>query len=264
MSLEALIFDVDGTLADTEEVHRLAFNDAFREHGVKWEWDRSLYMELLQTTGGKERIAHYIASLDLPAVEAQRLRWQIPRIHETKTRLYTQRIEGGAVALRPGVERLIAEAWAAGLKVAIATTTTLANIRALIVSGLGFHALARFDVIAGSDAVAEKKPAPDVYLYALWRLRLAPEQCVAIEDSRAGLRSAKAARLNVVITPTRWTENERFADADLVLPSLGDASAPFDAATAQRMGERWLSLPLLDAMHACWQAHPAGVDSSRG
>lgn len=262
MSISALIFDVDGTLADTEEAHRRAFNAAFREHGLDWDWNPDLYAELLQITGGKERIAHHIDSPRLTPAQAQQLKWLIPRIHRSKTRYYTESVEAGQVPLRRGVHRLISEALAARVKLAIASTTTLANVRALIVSGLGFSALARFNVIASGDVVANKKPAPDIYLYALSRLRLAPRQCVAFEDSAAGLCSAKAAGLGVVVTPTCWTGGQDFAEADLVLPSLGDASEPFQSAPRRLVGAGYLSLECLDAMHDTWNACANPADAA--
>ena len=261
MRLEALIFDVDGTLAETEDAHRRAFNAAFREHGLDWHWSASLYDELLSVAGGKERIMHFIESSDLARSDAGRLKWLVPRIHRTKTLRFTELVEAGEIPLRPGVERLISEALAAGRKIAIASTTTLANVRALIVTNLGFRALSFFNVIASGDVVPTKKPAADIYQYALERLRLSSEGCVALEDSEIGLRSAKGADLFTVITPTRWTRSQCFDDADLVLPCLGDAAEPLDGDSARRLGAGNLTIDLLDSLLVARVA-PTGANAS--
>lgn len=258
MNVEALVFDVDGTLADTEEAHRRAFNAAFREHGLDWKWSRSLYGELLEVTGGKERITHYIESRNLAPDDAERLKWMVPCIHRTKTLHFTEFVEAGEISLRPGVNRLISEALDAGIKLAIASTTTLDNIRALIVSTLGFSALARFNVIASGDVVPEKKPAPDIYRYVLSRLRLAPQSCIAFEDSEIGRRSAKSAGLFTVVTPTSWTRTQCFDAADLLLRSLGESTEPLGEADARRLGGQWLSIEVLDALHNSRTFPPVG------
>jgi len=220
MRLKALIFDVDGTLADTEEAHRCAFNEAFQETGLDWNWSKPKYGHLLSTTGGKERLAAYIASLPLNAAQKMALTRRIPAIHEAKTLRYTRMIKDGLVPLRPGVERLLDEAARHGVQACIASTTTFANIEALLRTALGEDALDRFAVIGAGDQVARKKPAGDIYEWVLRKLRLAAEDCVAIEDSANGLRAAKAAGLYTIVTPSYWTKMEDFLAADLVLPSL--------------------------------------------
>jgi beta-phosphoglucomutase-like phosphatase (HAD superfamily) len=220
MKLKALIFDVDGTLADTEEVHRCAFNLAFERHGLDWNWDRSLYARLLLTTGGKERLTVYIDSLPLGAGERRDLRQRIAAIHRTKTDLYASMIAAGSLSLRDGVERLIDEAAGANVQLAIASTTTLANIEALLQATLGRHSPQRFAVIGAGDQVRHKKPAPEIYRFVLRELDRPADECAAIEDSATGLAAAKTAGLYTVVTPSAWTAGEDFTRADLVLPSL--------------------------------------------
>lgn len=218
--LSALIFDLDGTLADTEETHRQAFNAAFIEFELWWDWSPPRYKKLLAVSGGKERLRHYIGTLRLPPAERERLQHIVPALHETKTRIYTELLVRGQRPFRPGVPTLLRAARDAGLKLAIASTTTSANVGALLQANLGAAPSIGFDVVACGDQVAQKKPAPDIYRLALSSLRLASENCVAFEDSRNGLRAAKAAGLTTVVTPTRWTAEEDFSGADLVLPSL--------------------------------------------
>lgn len=218
--LAGLIFDLDGTLADTEETHRQAFNAAFIEFELRWDWSPPRYKRLLAVSGGKERLRHYIGTLRVTADERERLQHIVPALHDTKTRIYTELLVRGQRPFRPGVPALLRAARDAGLKLAIASTTTSANVSALMQANLGTASGISFDVIACGDQVAQKKPAPDIYRLALSSLRLASEACIAFEDSANGLRAAKAAGLVTVVTPSRWTAEEDFAGADLVVPSL--------------------------------------------
>jgi HAD superfamily hydrolase (TIGR01509 family) len=246
--LKAVIFDVDGTLADTEDAHRCAFNSAFEEQGLDWNWTRPRYAELLATTGGKERLAVHVDSLALEPAECARLKARIPAIHATKTELYTRMIDDGRVALRDGVARLIDEALDAGVRLAIATTTTYANIEALLRVNLGAAALARFAVIGAADQVRRKKPAPDIYAYVLHELALSSSDCVAIEDSFNGLIAAKGAGLYTVVTPSYWTRDEDFSAADLVLPTLGSEARPLAPAAAALVGHFQLGIRELERL----------------
>ena len=224
--LQALIFDLDGTLADTEETHRQAFNAAFIELGLWWDWGPPLYTGLLAISGGKERLRHYIATLPVADAERERLLQLVPGIHATKTHIYTELLVRGQRPFREGVLPLLRAARAAGLKLAVASTTTSANVSALLEANLGRASDIAFDVVACGDVVPEKKPAPDIYRLALSSLRLPSEACIAFEDSLNGLRAAKAAGLATVVTPSRWTAEEDFGGADLVLPSLEGLELP--------------------------------------
>lgn len=218
--IEALIFDVDGTLAETEEIHRLAFNMAFAAAGLEWEWDRDLYRRLLSVTGGKERMAHYVSRHDPEAVE--HVTPLIPGLHRDKTVRYAEMIASGEIALRPGISELIREAHETGVKLAIATTTSAQNVEALIKATLGAEALGWFAVIGAGDVVPAKKPAPDIYLWVLERLGVPAEKAVAFEDSRNGLLAAVGAGLRTVVTPGLYTGGADFSEADVVVDDLGD------------------------------------------
>jgi HAD superfamily hydrolase (TIGR01509 family) len=224
--LEALIFDVDGTLADTEETHRQAFNAAFIEFELWWDWSPDRYAELLHISGGRERILHYIDTLGLPPAERARVRELMPALHRTKTRIYTELIERGQRPFRPGVAKLLEAARAAGLKLAIASTTTAVNVDALLRANLARTPQLAFDVVACADQVGAKKPAPDIYNLVLASLHLPATSCIAFEDSVNGLRAAKAAGLTTVVTPSRWNAGEDFAAADRVLASLEAVDVP--------------------------------------
>jgi HAD superfamily hydrolase (TIGR01509 family) len=234
--LGALIFDVDGTLADTEETHRQAFNYAFVAFGLDWEWSKALYRELLRTSGGKERIDRFVEALSVPQSEKRRLAALAPAIHREKTRLYTELVADGRCELRPGIARLLREASASGVRLAIASTTSPQNVDALLTRHLGPGALRMFDAIACGDHVQRKKPAPDIYHLALAMLGLPAWACIAFEDSPNGVCAAKCAGLFTVVTPSPWTAGERFRGANLELPHLGDERHPLPAEIASALG----------------------------
>jgi beta-phosphoglucomutase-like phosphatase (HAD superfamily) len=234
--LRALIFDVDGTLADTEELHRQAFNSAFLEMALDWDWGREQYRKLLEVSGGKERIGHYIEQLQLEPPQRRALRECIPMIHSAKTRIYKDLVETGHLSFRPGIKRLLTEARAAEIKLGIATTTTLDNVHALLDSALGARGAGWFDAVGAGDLVEHKKPAPDIYNQVLSTLRVPRHECVAFEDSVNGLRAAKAAGLFTIVTPTQWNNDHDFTGANLVMTSLDDNCPPLAAASADKDG----------------------------
>ncbi|APZ42287.1 HAD family hydrolase [Acidihalobacter ferrooxydans] len=229
MSLQALLFDVDGTLADTErDGHRVAFNQAFAEAGLDWEWSVALYGELLAVTGGKERIRFYLQRHrpDFARAAGDDLDTFIAGLHRSKTRHYLALLERGEIPLRPGVRRLLDEARVEGLRLAIVTTTTPENVDVLLRTTLGEDALGWFEVIAAGDVVPAKKPAPDIYQYALEAMGLGPEVCLALEDSENGLRSAAAAGCRTLVTVNEYTCQQDFSGAWLVVDQFGEAAAP--------------------------------------
>jgi HAD superfamily hydrolase (TIGR01509 family) len=242
MRIKALIFDVDGTMADTEEAHRVAFNLAFQRHRLGWTWQPTEYRDLLKITGGKERLAHYIGTLALARPERSRLFGMVTAIHAEKTRFYSAFVADGAVPLRDGVARLLEEALAAGCKLGIASTTSGSNIEALLNSTLGSRGLEIFSVIACGDQVRAKKPAPDIYHLALHRLGISAANAAAIEDSPNGLEAAAAAQIWTVVTPSFWTHEGDFSRADLLLPRLGDPHYPVAGEPGNKLAKcAWLS-----------------------
>lgn len=225
-TLNALIFDVDGTLADTEMVHLEAFNEAFRACDLDWVWTVDLYNELLKVSGGKERIAHYWQQQNptVRSLSGDAIKETINKIHEIKTAAYEQHVRDGHVNLRPGVLNLIEQAHRAGLQLAIATTTSPANIAALLRKHLGADWRMRFTLIEDASTAPNKKPHPQVYQQTLAGLGLPAAQCLAFEDSANGLKAALATGLKTIITTNAFTVDQDFTGALCVLPSLDNMS----------------------------------------
>jgi HAD superfamily hydrolase (TIGR01509 family) len=246
--MQALIFDVDGTLADTETAHLRAFNAAFEEARLDWFWDEPLYARLLNVAGGKERLLHYWRTIEREEAEGSRAQEAVDALHALKTRHYTERMRERGVPLRPGIARLIDEAIEAGLRVAIATTTTPANLDALLQPHFGTSWRHRFAAIGDASTTTAKKPAPDVYRHVLEQLGLHPAACLAFEDSRNGLLAARAARVPVVATPSAFTVHEDFDGALAVLPHLGDPHTPI-LQMVRGVWHRWVDLATLRQWH---------------
>ncbi len=246
-TLDALIFDVDGTLAETErDGHRVAFNRAFAEAGLGWQWSVDDYGELLAIAGGKERLHHYLQQQH-PEHPLAGDRQAIAQLHAAKTEHYRQLLASGTIPLRPGVRRLLAAARQAGLRLAIATTSALPNALALLERHLD---PAWFAVIAAGDVVAAKKPAPDIYHYALQQLGLPARSCVAIEDSEHGAIAAQRAGLTTIVTVNDYTQAQDFPGAALVLDSLGDPEQPCRRLAGQLAPSPFLTLAHLQMLLA--------------
>jgi len=221
--LKALLFDVDGTLADTErDGHRPAFNAAFREYGLDWDWDVALYGQLLAVTGGKERMKFYVEYFRPDYAKPADFDDLVAELHKAKTRHYTRMLAEGGIPLRPGVKRLLEEARAAGLTLGVATTTTPENVTELLRHSLASDGPEWFDVIAAGDIVPAKKPAPDIYVWAMEKLGLKPAECLAFEDSENGIRASLGAGLRTVVTVNDYTRDHDFAGAVAVLPDLSN------------------------------------------
>ncbi len=247
--LQALLFDVDGTMADTEDGHRRAFNQAFRDFGYDWLWDRPLYGQLLAVTGGRARIRHYLAGSHPEMLDRDDCESRIAELHGRKTEHYVAALGGGGITLRPGVERLISEAREQGVRLAIATTTTPLNVQALLENTLGRQALDWFDAIAAGDCVEHLKPAPDVYLWVLDKLGLPAAACLALEDSANGLKAARAAGVMTVVTHCPYTRDHDFGGAIAIADSLGDGDRPAHFDSGGNSAKTVIDMDLLRRWH---------------
>lgn len=219
--MKALLFDCDGVLVDTErDGHRVAFNEAFAARGLDVVWDVALYGELLQIAGGKERMRHYFNHHGWPP-DAHDRDVLIQELHRLKTDRFMQIIESGQLPLRSGVRRLVDEAIAAGIRLAVCSTSNERAVTAIVETLLGPERRRHFALYAG-DIVPRKKPAPDIYMLASERLAVPAAGCVVVEDSRNGLLAAKAAGMACLITRSRYTAAEDFREADWIVDELGD------------------------------------------
>jgi HAD superfamily hydrolase (TIGR01509 family) len=219
--LKAIFWDQDGVIIDTEkDGHRVAFNKMFKEVGYDFEWSVDTYGELLSISGGKERMRHYFTEKGIilegdPEKDAELLL----SLHKKKTALFVELIESGILPLRTGVKRLMQEAMEAGLRLGVCTTANERSANAIAKGMLGDIDL---EFVLAGDVVKKKKPDPEIYLLALERTGLSPDECIVIEDSRNGILAAKAAGLRAVATTNIYTENEDLSDASIVVTSLGD------------------------------------------
>jgi HAD superfamily hydrolase (TIGR01509 family) len=213
----AVILDVDGTLAETEGIHRRAFNAAFAESGLDWYWDHRTYRKLLRTTGGKERIQAF-GRMRHPRIGLSDV--DVAKLHRLKTQHYGRLIDQHTSRLRPGVETFIRDAIARGQRLAIATTTTFSNVDDLLSAALDRKWQSLFAAVVAGDDVARKKPAPDVYIEALAKLGLAADDCLAIEDSANGLKAAASAGLPVLISRSEYFRDDDFSGALAVVDEL--------------------------------------------
>jgi len=250
-SLQALIFDVDGTLSDTErDGHRVAFNQAFEDAGLDWNWSVELYGELLAVTGGKERMAYYLEKFNTDFPTDDKTPLMIKELHASKTIHYTELLSSGAIPLRPGVKRLIHEARENNMRMAISTTTTPANVTALLEHALEKGSTKWFEVIAAGDIVPAKKPAADIYVWALNELKLNAENCLAFEDSENGIKSSLGANLKTIITINDYTKDHDFTGASLVLNQMGEPDNGFKTLAGNNYGANFINLQLLNKIHA--------------
>lgn len=223
--MKALIFDCDGVLVDTEkDGHRVAFNRAFSEMGLSVNWDIGLYADLVKVAGGKERMKHFFSTNGWPDGVNDKDSLIID-LHKNKTKLFMEIIENGELSLRPGVARLVDEAIADNIKLAVCSTSNEKAVNLIVSKLLGEERQKHFSKIFAGDIVKNKKPNPEIYQMAISYLNLNPNDCIVVEDSRNGLLAAKGAKLKCVITTNGYTKNEDFSEADLVVSELGDNSS---------------------------------------
>lgn len=225
-----LVFDCDGTLADTERYgHLPAFNQTFAEFGLPVRWTEEEYGQKLRIGGGKERMAslltpEFVAAVGLPT-DPEGQAAAVATWHKRKTTIYTTMVAAGALPARPGIARIVEDAYADGWVLAVASTSAEPSVRAVLEHVVGRDRAQDFTVLAG-DIVPHKKPAPDIYELTLERIGLPADRVVAVEDSRSGLLAAHAAGLVCAITVNGYTAREDFDDAAFVVDSLGEPPGP--------------------------------------
>jgi HAD superfamily hydrolase (TIGR01509 family) len=225
--MPSIIFDCDGVLADTEkDGHLPSFNKTFEHFNLPVRWSVEDYAEKLKIGGGKERVKSllspdFISKANLPKSPESQAE-EVAKWHKYKTNVYTDLVKRGVMPARPGIARIVKEAHEAGWSLAVASTSHEDSVRAVLTHAVGDLLATQFAVFAG-DIVPKKKPAPDIYLFALDKLNLNPAEVIVIEDSNNGLRASLAAGLKTIVTVSSFTTKEDFTGASLVVSSLGDA-----------------------------------------
>jgi len=252
----ALVFDCDGVLADTERYgHLPAFNATFEEYGLPVRWDAEVYAEKLRVGGGKERMAtlfddpEFVAAVGVPDDPEGRAEL-LARWHRTKTAAFKRLVVTGRLPPRPGIARVIHGALAQGWPVAVASTSAVESVRAVLEAAVGEEAASRVPVFAG-DVVAAKKPDPAIYLHTVEQLGLDAAETLVVEDSRNGLRAAVGAGLACLVTVSGYTRDEDFTESVLVVSELGDPDRPPIDVLANRGPATPGNLVTLDDLHAC-------------
>ncbi len=250
MKLSAVLFDVDGTIAETEEYHRRSFNEAFKEFNLDWFWDEAIYKELINVGGGKERIMHHIKRAWPEMLNFKNLSKYIDSIHKIKNEIFEDYMEDQSIRPRPGVLRLIKELKEKEIRLALVSSSSEANILNLFNKALKINPSDQFDLISHGDLTKNKKPSPEIYEWTLEKLRLPPQACIAIEDSPRGLESALRANINVIVTPSILTLDEKFKDAKLVISDLGDKKNPFKTISGEDYGFSYVNFELLNKIQS--------------
>jgi HAD superfamily hydrolase (TIGR01509 family) len=248
MQLSAVLFDVDGTIAETEDLHRRSFNESFKEFNLDWFWDEAIYRELINIGDGKDRIEHHIKRAWPEMLEYKNLNKYISSIHKVKNEIFKDLIIECEIRTRPGVIRLIEELKKHNVRIAIVSSTTQEDLMTLFKKGLELDPNSMFDLVAHGDCTKKKRPSPEIYEWILEKLRLPPQSCVAIEDSLRGARSAMNADINVLVTPSFYTKDEVFDEAKVVVSSLGEAHQPFEIVKGNVFGNKIVNYNLLNEL----------------
>lgn len=223
--LEAILFDCDGVLADTErDGHRPAFNKAFENNGIEDEWDVELYGKLLETGGGKERMTAHWNECGWPSAipEDERVE-KVKQLHLEKTDIFMEMINQGAIPLRAGVLRLVDEAIENGVRLAVCSTSNEKAVNNIVQVLMGDERRSKFEIFAG-DMVKAKKPAPDVYLMAVEEMGLDKNRCIVVEDTHIGKEAALAAGIKCIVTKSSYSADEDFTGASMIVDELGEDS----------------------------------------
>jgi len=222
LAFKALIFDVDGVVAETEaDGHRVAFNRVFEEEGLGVVWDHATYGELLKIAGGKERMRVVVDARDFKKEVGDKDEY-IKKLHKRKTAVFQELVGEGRLPGRPGVKRLIEEAHGRGIRLGVGSTSNIDAVTTLLKSVLGEQVFGCFDVVLAGDVVKRKKPDPEIYNLNAERLGVSPAECCVVEDMVIGLQAARASGMRCVITRSYYSRNDDFSGADLVVDNLGE------------------------------------------
>ena len=218
MKLKAVIVDVDGTLVETENYHRIAFNKTFLLNNLNFSWDKLEYKKLLEIAGGKERLIYFFKQKKLDH-KFQKKNF-ISDLYDQKRNIYKSILPKSIKLLRPGVNHLLKRLKSNNIKISIATSSSFISVNSLSKSIWNKPIKDVFDEVITGDDVFKKKPSPEVFNLSLDKLNIQNSDCVVIEDSKIGLKAAKLAKIKTLITPSFFTMDQNFEDADYITPNL--------------------------------------------
>ena len=224
--IKALIFDVDGTIAETEELHRKAYNNVFSEEGMDWIWSKELYKKLLKIAGGKERLNHFEENVTTKKYYLKEI--DILKIHTKKNKRYNEWVNDGYLQPRSGIKSIIKKSFDQKIKLAISTSTSMMNVKSLFKKCFGFEPSSFFQAIATGDMVKRKKPDSELYSLVLNQLSLDPSECIALEDSNIGLLSAKKANIKTICSPSEYHIDDDFTKADFMCEDFTKDKLPLE------------------------------------
>ena len=248
MKLSAVLFDVDGTFAETEDFHRKSFNESFKEFNLDWFWDEEIYRELIHVGGGKERIKYHINRAWPEMLNFKNLNKYIDSIHKVKNEIYGDFISESKIKPRTGVIRLVKELREKKVRMGLVSSSSEENVINLFETGLKIDISENFEIVAHGDCTPHKKPSPEVYEWALEKLKLPPQACIAIEDSPRGMESSLAAGISTIVTPSYLTIGENFDGAKLVISDLGEINKEMVTIKGNDHGHKIVDFELLDKL----------------
>lgn len=249
MKLKAVLFDVDGTIAESEELHRISFNESFKEYGLSWYWDEAIYRELILIGGGKERIKYYIERACPEMLTHKNLTDYIKALHEVKSQIYKDNLMERGASLRPGVKRLLEELKKKDIRVSLVSSTSEENLNNLFKIGLKISPKKWFEVIGHGECTPNKKPSPEIYFWVLEKMKLPPDACLAIEDAPRGVDSAISAGLKVIVTPSKYTLNEDFKKGTLIVSHLGEPDNQFKVIKGKTYKRHFVDYEMITKVH---------------
>jgi HAD superfamily hydrolase (TIGR01509 family) len=245
MRLQAILFDLDGTIAETETIHLQCFNEAFYHFGLPYRWTFEEYRSLLEIADGQERILHYLKKLNNPPDHPDDL---AAGLHKLKNELYVERMKAG-FQVRPGVRRLLEEALACNITCGLTTMTSHMNVDPLLRYSLAEDYLKYFAFMLTGSEIRHKKPDPAIYIAAKQMLLERDRRnIIVIEDSHIGLLAARSAGLPVLITQNEFTEHHDFSGAAAVLSDLGDPEKPARLIKGPALLNGYADLAFLDSL----------------
>lgn len=245
MALNAIIFDVDGTIAETDEIHRAAFNLSFRDKGLRWHWSHSVYARLSDAQSPHDKLLKFIAEFRADELDEFIRTGMFDAVIARANRHFIELIESGSVSLRAGVARLIKEARNARIKLALCTISPVNTFEVLLQNHFGLSALDIFDVVTTRETLPTAADALVAYKHTIERLGCTPNTCFAVENSEAGVRAARSAGLRVVATPGIYTSSGDFSQADVVISDLGHPAAPFQLIRGNAAMHNFVSIDAL-------------------